>query len=150
VAAENRHVAQRLQTPPDTAFQEWPARHVHRQCLGIPRYLSRAEYLVAAERQPKLGQLSIVPNGSTVGCQFIEEPGEQLVQDLRTASQQNMNMTTLGYPTSDSRVVRQLVSLDHSNGFEELGEDSRGKHSADTRPENNRSLARSCHGVTPA
>ena len=37
VAAENRHVADRLQPPPDMAFQKWPARHVNRQRLRLLR-----------------------------------------------------------------------------------------------------------------
>ena len=88
------------------AFQKRPARHVHRQCLGLPRYLARPEYLVAAESQVQLGQLSVVPNGSTVGYEFIEKTGEELIQDLRATGQQNMNMPTLWHPSSVSGVVR--------------------------------------------
>jgi hypothetical protein len=77
-----------------------------RQSLRLLHYLARAEYVVAAERQVQLGQLSVVPNGRTVGYQFTEKPGEELIQDLSSAGQQNVNVTTLGYPPSDSGVVR--------------------------------------------
>jgi hypothetical protein len=60
---------------------------------------------VAAERQAQLGQLPVIPNGSTVGYEFIEKPGEELIQDLRAASQQNMKMPTLWYPSSDNGVI---------------------------------------------
>jgi hypothetical protein len=54
----------------------------------------------------QLGQLSVVPNGSTVGYEFIEKTGEKLIQELRAAGQQNMNMPTLWYPLSVGGVIR--------------------------------------------
>ena len=105
---------------------------------------------MAAERQVQLGQLPVVPNGSTVGDQFIEKPGEELIQDLRTARQQNMDMPTLRYPSSDSGIVRQHVPLDDSDGVKEIGQDPRGKQSAHARPENDRALTQLWHGETPA
>ena len=104
---------------------------------------------MAAERQVKLGQLPVVPNGSTVGYQLIEKPGEELIQDLRTARQQNMDMPTLRYPSSDSGIVRQHISLDHSDGPKEISQDPRGKQPAHARAKNDRALTQLWHGETP-
>jgi hypothetical protein len=54
----------------------------------------------------ELGQFSVVPNGSTVGHEFIEKARKELIQDLCTAGQQNMDMPTLWDPSSDNVVVR--------------------------------------------
>src|ERR1700677_4821628 len=131
------------------AFQKRPARHVHRQCLGLKCDLARPEYLVAAERQVKLGQLPVVPNGSTVGYQLIEKPGEELIQDLRTARQQNMDMPALRYPSSNSGIVRQHIPLDHSDGPKEISQDPRGKQPAHARAENHRAPTQFWHSKTP-
>src|SRR5215467_782556 len=122
------------------AFQKRSARHVHRQCLRLKWDLARPEHFVAAERQVKLGQLPVVPNGSTVGCQLIEKPGEEPIQDLRTAGQQNMDMPTLRDPSSDSGTVRQHIPLDYSDGPKEISQDPRGKQPAHARPKNDRAL----------
>jgi hypothetical protein len=106
MAAENRHVAHCPKAPPHTAFQKRSARHVNRQRFRLLGDPSRADNLVAAERQKKLGQLSLTPHGRTVGDQIIEKPGKELVQDLRAAGQQNMNVPTLWHPASDSGIVR--------------------------------------------
>jgi hypothetical protein len=60
---------------------------------------------MAAENQVQLGELSVVPNGCTVGDEFVEKPGEELIQDLPTAGQQDMKMPTLRHSSSDSWVV---------------------------------------------
>src|SRR5580693_9163976 len=118
------------------AFQKRPARHVDRQRVGLLRDLARAEYVVATERQVQLGQLSVVPNGSTVGYQFIEKPGKELIEGLRAAGQQNMNMPALRYPASDSGVVWKQIPLDNSDGFKEISQNPCGKQSAHACPEN--------------
>ena len=61
---------------------------------------------MAAERQVQLGQLPVVPHRSTVGDQFIEKPGKELIEDLCAAGQQNMNMPALRHPAPDSGIVR--------------------------------------------
>jgi len=94
----------------------------------------------------QLGELSVVPNGCAVGYEFIEKPGEELVQDLPTAGQQNMKMATLRYSSSDSGVVRQHVSLDKSDGVKEVGQDPRRKQATHARPEDDGALSQSCHG----
>ena len=96
---------------------------------------------MAAERQVKPGQIPVLPNGSTVGYQLIENPGEELIQDLRAALQQNMKMPTLRYPSSDSGVIGQHVSLDHSDGPKEISQHPRGNQPA--RPCSPRTTARS-------
>jgi hypothetical protein len=82
---------------------------------------------VAAERQVKLRQFPVVPNGNTVGDQLIEKPGEELIQDLRTARQQNVDMPTLRYPSSESGTVRQHIPLDQSDGPKEISQNPRGE-----------------------
>ena len=113
-----------------------PNVHNHRRCplllLGV-----------------KLGQIPVLPNGSTVGHQLIEKPGEELIQDLRAALQQNMKMPTLWYPSSDSGVIGQHVSLDHSDGPEEISQHPRGNQPAHARPKNDRALTQLWHGETP-
>ncbi|BCZ21202.1 hypothetical protein MYSE111917_25865 [Mycobacterium senriense] len=89
---------------------------------------------MAAERQVKLGQLPVVPNGSTACYQLIQKSGEELIQDLRTAGQQNMNMPTLGDPSSDRGAVRQYIPFDHSDGHKEISQDPRGKQAGHARP----------------
>ena len=105
---------------------------------------------MAAERQVQLGQFAVVPDGSTVGDQFIEKPGEELIQDLRAAGQQNMKMPTLRHPSPDSGFVRQRVALDDGDGVKEVGQNPRREQPAHARPENDRTLTQSCHGGTPA
>lgn len=128
------------------AFQKRPARHVHRQRIRLKSQLARPEHFVAAERQVKLGELPVVPNGSTIGHQLIEEPGEELIQDLRTPGQQNMDMPTLRYPLSDSGTARQHIPLDDSDGPKEISQDPRGKQPTHARPENDRVVTQFWHG----
>ena len=95
---------------------------------------------MAAERQVKLRQLPVIPNGSTSGDQLVKKPRKKLIQDPRTAGQQNMDMPTLRYPSSDSGTIGQHIPLDHSDGSEEISQDPCGKQSAHARPENDRAL----------
>jgi hypothetical protein len=97
----------------------------------------------------KLGQLPVIPNGSTVGYQVIEKSREEFIQDLRTAGQQNMDMPTLRDPSSDSGAVRQHIPIDHSDGPKEISQDPRGKQPTHACPKNDRALTQFWHGEAP-
>ena len=52
---------------------------------------------------------------------------KQLIQDLGTARQQNVNVPTLRYAAPIRGIIRQLIPLDHRDGPEEVCEHPRGE-----------------------
>src|SRR3984893_7146919 len=128
------------------ALQKRSARHIHRHCLVIAGDLSRPHYLVAAIGQVQPGQLPVVPHRSAVGNQLIENPGEELLQDLSTTRQQRVDMPALWYAAPVSGIVGQLIPLDHRDGPEVIGEHSGGEQPAHARAENDRTLTQYRHG----
>ena len=122
------------------ALQKRPARHIRRHCFVINCCLAGPQHFVAAEREVKLGQFPVVQNGSTVDNQPIENPGEQLIQDLCATRQQKMGMSTLRYPPPVRGIVGQHISFHHRDGPEEIGQHPRGEQPAHARPKNNRTL----------
>jgi len=54
LAADDRHVFNRLEAPSDMALQEWPARHIQTECFVIEGKFAGLEHLVAAIGQVKL------------------------------------------------------------------------------------------------
>src|SRR6185312_16028400 len=104
---------------------------------------------MAAIGQVQFGQVRVIPDGSTTSNQFIENPGEEFIQDLSTARQQCMDMPTLRYPPPVSGIVEQHVSLDHHDGLEEIGEHSCSEQPAHARTQNDRTLTKYRHSKPP-
>ena len=59
---------------------------------------------------------------------------EQLIQDLGTARQQNVNVPTVRYAAPIRGIIRQLIPLGHRDGPEEVCEHPRGEKPAHARP----------------
>ncbi len=74
---------------------------------------------------------------------------KQLIQDLGTARQQNVNVPTLRYAAPIRGIIRQLIPLDHRDGPEEVCEHPRGEKPAHARPWHYRALTEFRHGETP-
>ena len=115
------------------AFQKRPARHVRRQCLVVECRLAGPQHFVAADREVEPGQFPVVQDGSTVGNQPVENPGEQLLQDLCATRQQKMGMPTLRYSPPVRGIVVQHISFHHRDGPEEIDQHSRGEEPAHAR-----------------
>ena len=100
---------------------------------------------MAAIGQVQLGQVRVVPDGSTVGDHLVENPREELIQDLRSTRQQGMGVSTLRYPPPVRGIVGQHISLDHCYGPEEISQHPCGKQPTHARAENDRMLSELRH-----
>ena len=81
-------------------FQPRPALQIRR----FARFAFLAQQ-VATEKEPVL--LRSTQYRGTIGHQFAEEPGEQLLQDLRPSWQQPVSVPALGYSLAVRHGLRQ-------------------------------------------
>lgn len=95
---------------------------------------------MSAEGEISFSEVSIARNGCAGGGKFIEKSGEELIEDLRAAREQGMDVTALGYSPPVRRVVGQRIALDNRDGLVEIGQHPRGQQSAHARAEYHRML----------
>ena len=149
MAVEDRHVVNSPQAPSDVALQERPARLVQRVGLGIDACFAGPQKPVPTIGPVEPGQFAAVPHRCTVGDQLIENPREELIQDLRTARQQSVGVRALRHAPPVSGVVGQHVTLLHGDGPVMVGQHPGGEQPAHARSQNNRMLTQHRHGENP-
>ena len=88
---EERDVGNGAYPVPDMGLQKWSARAVG------PQSLERAGLhgQVSAHVEVELGQILIVKRGGAGRQEFVEDPGEELIERLRAAQEQRMDLPAL-------------------------------------------------------
>ena len=125
VAFEQGHVRDGADATSDVALQERPARLVGGEQLDG----TGADHPVPTQVVVQPRHIPTVEVGCATADKLVEESGEQLVQRLRAAGQQGMELTALGYTPSVSRLVGQRVALHHRHGLEEVRQRPRREQS---------------------
>ena len=98
----DRHVGQGLDPVADLAFQVGSAPRI--RWLAVFAVLAQQ---VAAKKEPERPRMT--QHRDTVGRQVGDQPGGNLVKDLRLPRQQPVGVSALGHPLAGRTRFRQLV-----------------------------------------